>query len=238
MDAPETPTPSELVRIGHRIATRRRSMGLTQGDLARLSQLSRSLIAKLETGRAYSVAAVQALHPVLRTTDLFLLFGQSPPKNDTGYKLSRDTISPLAEAPQATPPATSDFARQGGEQIVIHRYQIEAGQLIPGVHFTAPAAAFPRHKGGAHLMLVPIEPETTAVIDPSQAHPIQDGRHYLVGWRRSILMPRIYLGPGGSYQLRRQQHSDTLSAADFEREITVHGRVINIIRDCGPLDGP
>ncbi|MCV2365550.1 helix-turn-helix domain-containing protein [Paucibacter sp. DJ1R-11] len=238
MDAPENPTPSELIKIGHRIATRRRSMGLTQADLARLAKLSRSLIAKLETGRAHSIDAIRTLHPVLRTNDLFLLFGQAPQKDDNSYKLSPDTIAPLAEAQQAAPMATSDFARQGGEQIVIHRYQIEAGQLIPGAHFTAPAAAFPRHKGGAHLMLVPIEPEATAVIDPSQAHPIQDGRHYLVGWRRSILMPRIYLGPSGSYQLRRQQHSDTLSAAEFEREITVHGRVINIIRDCGPLDGP
>lgn len=230
MEAPDTPSSTDLAKIGRRVATQRNKLGMTQADLAHLARLSRSLVAKIETGRTFNPAAVAALAPILRTNDLFLLFGQAPQSGHPGNKLSTDTIAPLSIDPAAETGPT-EGARQGGEQIVIHRYQIEAGQLIPGTHFTAPSAAFPHHIGGDSLMLVSVEPSATAVIDPSQAAPVQDGRHYLIGWRRSILMPRIYLGPGGTYQIQRSNHIDTLAGPEFEREITVYGRVIGLISD-------
>ena len=198
MEPPETLAAGDATKVGARIASRRKSLGMTQSDLAQLSKLSRSFVAKLETGRAFSPPAVQQLAPLLRTNDMFLLFGQSPQSSDTNKNQSPDIISPESDTNEADNRASPGQTRQGGEQIVIHRYQVEAGQLVPGMQFTAPRAAFPNHTGGANLMLVSVATASTAVIDPSQADPIQDGRHYLIGWRRSILMPRIYLGPAGT----------------------------------------
>lgn len=62
-------TPQRTARLGHRIRDRRVELGLTQDQLAEISDVSQGAISRIEHGASPSLASLQRLRSALALPD-------------------------------------------------------------------------------------------------------------------------------------------------------------------------